>query len=227
MMNSERRRRIGLVVTIFLIAFSMIGYGLSEERPINDEPTSTALQQQYNDAKQALAQLPVKGRAPKTGYERSQFGDGWTSIDGCDTRNIILNRDLIDTLIDENCLVTTGKLHDPYSGITILFERGQNTSADVQIDHVVALSDAWQKGAQQMQYDDRVKFANDPLNLLAVSGSTNQQKSDSDAASWLPPNKPFRCQYVSRQVLIKKKYNLWVTQAEKDAITNVLSSCVN
>jgi len=95
----------------------------------------------------------------------------------------------------------------------------------VQIDHVVALSDAWQKGAQQISAEDREKFANDPLNLLAVDGPANAAKSDSDAATWLPPNKAFRCQYVARQIAVKRIYKLWVTEAEKDAMKRVLSTC--
>jgi hypothetical protein len=98
-------------------------------------------------------------------------------------------------------------------------------TAAVQIDHVVALSDAWQKGAQQLSADTRRVFANDSLNLLAVDGPTNQGKSDGDAATWLPPSKPYRCPYVARQVAVKAKYGLWVTGAERDAIARILSTC--
>ena len=95
----------------------------------------------------------------------------------------------------------------------------------MQIDHVVALSDAWQKGAQQLTAEQRVQLANDPLNLLAVDGPANQAKSDADAATWLPPHKPFHCQYVARQVAVKRKYQLWVTEAEKEAMIRILLSC--
>lgn len=156
-----------------------------------------------------LQTLATKGRAPKTDYTRAQFGDGWKSISGCDMRNIILNRDLTNTQVDE-CDVISGLLNDPYTGKQIQFERGSETSSAVQIDHVVALSDAWQKGAQQLDRTARVELANDPLELLAVYGPANQQKSDGDAATWLPANKAFRCQYVARQIAIKKKYALWV-----------------
>ena len=103
--------------------------------------------------------------------------------------------------------------------------RGQGTSELVQIDHVVALSDAWQKGAQQLDPAARERFANDPLNLLAVDGTANRQKSDGDAATWLPPRKGFRCDYVARQVSVKAAYGLWVTAAERDAIARVLATC--
>ena len=123
------------------------------------------------------------------------------------------------------CVVASGTLQDPYSGETIPFVRGQGTSSAVQIDHVVALSDSWQKGAQQWDAATREAFANDPLNLLAVDGPLNQQKGDGDTATWLPPNKAFRCAYVARQVGVKHAYGLWVTQAEQDAMVRVLSTC--
>ncbi len=172
-----------------------------------------------------LGTLDVKGRAPKTGYARTQFGDGWTFIGNCDTRNIILHRDLTDAVVSTTCKVESGVLSDPYTGTTINFVRGANTSDVIQIDHVVALSDAWQTGAQLLDVPTRISFANDPLELLAVDGSANQAKADSDAATWLPANKAFRCQYVARQIAVKAKYKLWVTQAEKDAMQQVLGSC--
>jgi hypothetical protein len=178
----------------------------------------------------ALVAIEVKGRAPRTGYDRDLFGSGWLDTDrnGCDTRNDILERDLTGETFKpgtRNCVVLTGTLADPYSGKTIAFQRGQDTSSDVQIDHVVALSDAWQKGAQQMSEDRRRLFANDPLNLLAVDGPLNMQKGDGDAATWLPPMRGYRCEYVARQVAVKATYALWMTQAEKNAIATVLSSC--
>jgi hypothetical protein len=178
-----------------------------------------------SEAIDTLNQLAVKGRAPKTGYERAQFGDGWAKTGGCDTRNVILNRDLKEVALNDKCQVMSGMLADPYTGKTITFVRGADTSDDIQIDHVVALSDAWQKGAQQLSYQQRVALANDPLELIAADGPANQQKGDGDAATWLPSNKAFRCQYVARQVAVKQKYSLWVTSAEKDAIQSVLSSC--
>jgi len=171
--------------------------------------------------------LVVKGRAPKTGYSRSLFSDGWGSINGCDTRNLILKRDLKSVTWRTNgvCLVATGVLDDPYTGKRINFIRGVRTSLAVQIDHVVAVSDAWQKGAQLLTSSQRHSFYNDPLNLLAVDGPTNESKGDGDAATWLPPNKSFRCNYVARQVAVKAKYHLWVTSSEKAAIIGILVSC--
>ncbi|MGN7201430.1 HNH endonuclease family protein [Arthrobacter sp. SAFR-044] len=185
------------------------------------------------DAAAALKQLdgiPVKGRAPKTGYTRDEFGPAWSDTDhnGCDTRNDVLARDLTDETFKpgtHNCVVTTGSLADKYTGTTIRFIRGQDTSNAVQIDHVVPLSDAWQKGAQQLSAGQREELANDPLNLMATDGPTNSAKGDKDAATWLPPNRAFRCEYVARQTAVKAKYSLWVTQAEHDAIIGVLKAC--
>ncbi|MBM4654018.1 DUF1524 domain-containing protein [Rhodococcus hoagii] len=182
-----------------------------------------------------LGALPVKGRAPKTGYTRDQFGQAWSddvTVDGghngCDTRNDILARDLTSTTFKDGkkrCVVLTGTLADPYTATTIEFVRGEKTSTAVQIDHVVALSDAWQKGAQQLDPATRRNLANDPRNLYAVDGPTNSQKGDGDAATWLPPNKGFRCTYVTRQIEVKADYHLWVTEAERDAMTRVLQQC--
>ncbi|EWT04936.1 hypothetical protein N864_15890 [Intrasporangium chromatireducens Q5-1] len=174
--------------------------------------------------------LTVKGRAPKTGYDRAQFGQAWLDTDrnGCDTRNDILRRDLRSLVLKagtRGCLVLRGTLNDPYTARTISFVRGQTTSTAAQIDHVVALADAWQKGAQQWSGDRRAAFANDPLNLLAVDGPTNQAKGAGDTATWLPPNKSYRCTYVARQVAVKAKYHLWVTAAERDAMVRVLTPC--
>lgn len=229
-----KKRRLGVVVAVALIA---VGYLLS----LSTEPkqavdltsnedvlgTSQNVVVDTDFAVSALETLAVKGRAPKTDYKRSNFGDGWEELTGCDVRNYILKRDLkeVVTFSDKDCRVVSGVLNDPYTGKTINFIRGADTSDDVQIDHVVALSDAWQKGAQSLTFDERVLFANDGLNLLAVDGETNQQKSNSDAASWLPSNKSYRCQYVARQIAVKQKYKLWVTQAEKNAMDQVLKNC--
>lgn len=176
-----------------------------------------------------LATLPIKGRAPKTGYDRAQFGQAWADVDrnGCDTRNDILKRDLTGITYTNSvpCKVQSGTLADPYTGTSINFVRGAATSTAVQIDHVVALSDAWQKGAQQLTLEQRTALANDPLNLQATDGPTNQQKGDGDAATWLPPNKGFRCEYVARQISVKATYGLWVTQAEHDAMARILGDC--
>jgi len=226
MTNKYRRRRLFFVIFLLIITAFIAITGTSQIKT-DSENTPIVKREQYSLALAELDKLPIKGRAPKTDYSRDQFGDGWRTIGGCDTRNIILNRDLKNVSVDSNCRVIMGILDDPYTDKTINFIRGDATSDDVQIDHVVALSDAWQKGAQQLSFDNRIDLANDPLELLAVSGQANQQKGDSDAASWLPKNKSFRCEYVSRQIAVKRKYALWVTRAEYDAIKSVLNNCQN
>lgn len=216
------RRTIAVGILLVLIAGGVASHpDFYQPQPAPIVPAGPVA----GEAVQVLGSLAVKGRAPKTGYTRAQFGDGWESKAGCDTRNIILRRDLADAVFNAKCQVISGTLNDPYTGKMIAFVRGETSSQAVQIDHVVALSDAWQKGAQQLSFETREALANDPLELLAVDGAANQQKSDGDAATWLPANKPFRCQYVARQIAVKKKYSLWVTQAEKDAMMNVLSTC--
>ena len=172
----------------------------------------------------------TKGRAAKTGYTRAQFGQTWADVDrnGCDTRNDILKRDLTAEVFKEktrDCVVVSGTLIDPFSGETIKFVRGNVSSMEVQIDHVVALSNAWQTGAFKLSIKERTAFANDPLNLLAVKGRLNSQKGDGDAATWLPPLKSYRCDYVARQIAVKIKYRLWFTAPEKEAMVRILKSC--
>ena len=177
-----------------------------------------------------LETLAVKGRAPKTGYSREEFGQTWADVNrnGCDTRNDILKRDLTSITYKaktRDCVVLTGVLLDKYSGETINFVRGNISSMDVQIDHVVALSNAWQTGAFKLTKIERTALANDPLNLFAVKGRLNSQKSDGDAATWLPPLKSFRCAYVAQQIAVKAKYSLWVTAPEKSAMVGILAKC--
>lgn len=172
-----------------------------------------------------LETLPVKGRAPMTGYDRSRFGVAWEDVDGngCDTRSDMLRRDLVERVMRDRCVVLSGILYpDPYTGRGLNYVRGRSV---VDIDHVVALGNSWATGAQQLTYDQREQLANDPLNLLAVSASANRQKQDGDAATWLPSNKGYRCAYVARQIAVKAKYRLWVTKAEKAAMERILSPC--
>ncbi|MET8046641.1 HNH endonuclease family protein [Streptosporangium sp. NPDC005286] len=216
-------------MVIATIAFTVVGCGPIPGGP--DEGTkSSGGGQSASEALQDLKKLEVKGRAPMTGFDRGEFGPAWSDVDknGCDTRNDILIRDLKDETFKEggkDCIVQSGILDDPYSGKTIKFERGTRTSSAVQIDHVVALADAWQKGAQEWTKTKRKELANDPLNLLAVDGPLNSQKGAGDAATWLPPRHAYRCPYVERQIKVKVKYGLWVTPAEKDAMQAVLEAC--
>ena len=191
---------------------------------------ASGVEQEPGMATAVLETLAVKGRAPKTGYTRAQFGPAWADVDrnGCDTRNDILKRDLTSITYrakTRNCVVESGTLVDRYSGETINFVKGNISSMEVQIDHVVALSNAWQTGAFKLTADQRRALSNDPLNLFAVKGRLNSQKGDGDAATWLPPLKSFRCNYVAQQIAVKAKHSLWVTAPEKAAMVSILAKC--
>ena len=208
--------RIAIVISATVVGLTPVVMAAAEAQP----GLATAV----------LETLPVKGRAPKTGYARDQFGAAWADVDhnGCDTRNDILKRDLTGIVYKvgtRSCVVASGVLVDRYSGESIDFVRGNVTSMAVQIDHVVALSNAWQTGAFKLTVEQRTALANDPLNLFAVKGSLNLQKSDGDAATWLPPMKSFRCAYVAQQIAVKAKYSLWVVPPEKAAMVAILAKC--
>ncbi len=214
----EIRLAIGLVGAIFVSGIAA---------PVQATAISKAAEV---TAATALSTIAVKGRAPKTGYDRDELFGDWADPDGngCDARNDVLARDLTNVVFgtgSDRCLVLSGTLLDPYSGKKINFVRGQGTSSLVPIDHVVAVSDAWQKGAFKWDATKRVNFYNDPLNLKATQRSLNSQKRDGDAATWLPPLKSYRCAYVAQQIAVKAKYGIWVTKAEKDAMLRILSAC--
>ena len=193
-----------------------------------DDYDATAISAEDESARLAtevLGELVVKGRAPKTGYTREKFYEDWPMVNGCSLRQKIIKREFGDTAVLDGCNVVAGEFDEPYTGEHLKFTEREQISEGIQIDHVVALSDAWQKGAQYMESEKRYEMATDPLNLLAVDAAANQKKSDGDAATWLPSNKKFRCQYVARQVSVKYKYSLWVTEAEKNAIARILEKC--
>jgi len=198
---------------------------LSASPSPSPSPTPTVQEVQYTTALSVAMDLPVAVTASSDGYTREMFGSGWIDIEknGCDTRNDMLARDLTGITKSGPCAVTAGTLNDPYTGNVIAFTDAD--AATVQIDHMIALSDAWKKGAQNWVFAKRVAFANDPLNLVAVDGPANESKSDSDAAGWLPANADFQCEYVARQVAVKDKYGLSSTQAEADAMVAVLEGC--
>lgn len=178
-------------------------------------------------ASDVLESLAVRAKDTSQKYYRKLFYDSWsTTASGCNMREAILTRDL-KNLVMKGCKVQSGTLEDPYTGTTIDFTRGQETSEAVQIDHVVALSNAWSTGAFELDADTRYEISQDPLNLIAVDGPANQEKSDQDASTWLPSNPKFQCQYVARQISVKAKYHLWVTPAEKSAMQSVLATCPN
>ncbi|BBY54235.1 HNH endonuclease family protein [Mycolicibacillus koreensis] len=240
-----KRLAVGMAVTVgFLLVVGVIvdhgdtsnevktgGYRIPDD-PAEGIRTSGVLIEP-DPMLEILDSIEVKGRAPKTGYRRSNFGRPWTDrVDvefghnGCSTRDDILRRDLHDVTLDnKGCRVMSGVLHDPYTDRDIAVDRGEGTAILIQVDHVVPLKDAWQKGAQNWDEAKRTQFANDPLNLLAVGHQVNKAKRDADIATWLPPNRGFWCEYVSRVVEIKARYGVWMTQAEHDKATDILNDC--
>lgn len=213
-----------IVVGIWIVA-ALVPGGLSAilGSRIEDIPASTV--------RVDLEKLQVRSSNDAPPYERARFGQAWEDEDGngCDTRNDVLGRDLHTVTYragyPPECVVESGILIDPYTSRTIDFIRGPETSPIVQIDHVVALFDAWQSGASQWDDATRRAFANDPSNLLAVDGQTNTDKGHASADQWLPPNEDYHCAYVARQVRVKATWGLTVTRAERQTMIDVLVQC--
>lgn len=222
-------RRIGVVLgaLVAVILWLVLNPASFEQvfTKVEDAGADVSVSVDSKLAIEVLELLEVKGRAPKTGYSREEFYNGWPTVEGCSLRQRIIKREFGDSAVLDGCNVVAGEFDEPYTGEHLVFHSREEISKGIQIDHVVALSDAWQKGAQYMDKTVRYQMATDSLNLLAVDGPANQGKSDGDAATWLPSNKKFRCQYVARQVSVKYKYGLWVTEAEKNAIYNILTTC--
>lgn len=176
-----------------------------------------------SEARRLIDTLTVKGRGPRTGYDRDEFGYAWMDTadgvplarNGCDTRNDLLRRDGQELRFrsGSDCVVVAMTLHDPYTGKAISWKKAE--AAEVQVDHVVPLSYSWQMGSSRWPEPRREQFANDPLNLLPVDGPTNSRKGDSGPASWLPPDRAIRCAYVVRFAQVALKYRLPVTEADR------------
>jgi hypothetical protein len=227
--------RDGLALVIVLAIAAGVGWlylrdAASRQPEAGPSSVSTPT---YDAVRRQLEELPVKGWDRVQDFNRARFGEPWSDDvnvefghNGCNTRDDILRRDLVDLQVRPGtCFAQRGILHDPYTGATIVFVRGPDTSPAVQIDHVVSLSDAWYKGARTWDDQRRRDFANDPRNLLAVAGQANFDKAFRDAASWLPPNVAFRCAFGGRLVEVKTDYRLWVSGREKDAMRRVLRDC--
>jgi hypothetical protein len=252
--SKARRRGLAVVLAILVIA-AVAGALYWQERSLRErtsgpsptwraEPTSTSASgpppppppgdpSRFDTARQRLGQLEVRGWDRISDFKRYRFGKAWSDdVDvefghnGCNTRDDILRRDLQNLVVRRGtCYAQSGTLVDPYSGVTIDFVRSPETSKAIEIDHVVALADAWYKGARSWDPQRRLDFANDPRNLLAVSPKANFDKAFRDAASWLPPNEAFRCDFVARQIEVKAAYGLWLAAKEKKAMEAVLARC--
>jgi hypothetical protein len=220
--SSGRRLALRGVLCLVALAIVLANAFLQQRSP---DPVPAA-----GSALEALETLATRAPAPADGYDREAFGPAWADVDhnGCDTRNDILSRDLVQVAYADDrtaCVVREGMLDDPYTGTTIEFVRGAEASEDVQVDHVVALLDAWRKGAAAWDAETRLAFANDPLNLLASDGPAKMAKGARDASEWQPPDASYRCEYVARQIAVKVAYELAVSPAEHDAMQRVLATC--
>lgn len=219
--------RVLILLVIAVVVGVMVGVVLPKISPEVGELTGEYVAS--GPAADVLETLRVDDEQSKDGYDRDLFGYRETDDDGdgCDVRDEVLARDLEDVTFTTpgGCQVQSGVLHDLYTGKTIDFMRGPQTSGAVQIEHVVALENAWQSGASMWDSAKRYRYGNDMYNLLAVDGTANQEKGSSSAAYWLPTNGAFRCDYVARQIGVKAKYELSVTTAEKRAMLSVLRSC--
>jgi Protein of unknown function (DUF1524) len=221
------------LLIIVLIAAGVGWFYLRDTRGREPVPQALPATPAYDTVRRQLEALPVNGWDRVQDFNRTRFGEPWSDDvnvqyghNGCNTRDDILRRDLVDLQVRPGtCFAQRGILHDPYTGATIVFVRGPDTSPAVQIDHVVSLADAWYTGARFWDDQRRRDFANDPRNLLAVAGQANFDKAFRDAASWLPPNVAYRCVFVARVVDVKTDYQLWVSGREKDALRRVLRGC--
>lgn len=178
----------------------------------------------------------VPARTHRYDYRRPLFGDAWDDDNdapgghnGCDTRDDILNRDLVDIthVSTKRCpaAVATGILHDPYTNATVSFTRGAKIGEAVQIDHIVPLAYAWDMGAAAWPYRQRLRFANDPANLLAVAGQSNQDKGDAGPGQWMPPNRSFACQYAVAYLAVLRGYALRLDQPSADVLREAAATC--
>ncbi len=178
----------------------------------------------------------IPGRIHENDYRRAAFGESWTDENsapgghnGCDTRNDILDRDLIEKtyVAISRCptAVATGVLYDPYTNAVVHFTRGEQVGAAVQIDHLVPLALAWDLGARNWTDEMRTRFANDPANLIAVSGGANQDKGDGEPARWMPPNTSFWCQYAMQFIAVLRGYGLPVDAPSAIVLRGATKTC--
>lgn len=224
--KNTRLRRSLIVAFIAVLATGVLLAG-DWRQPRPSPPPDLPPGHSPNLALAALSRLDIRTAASKAGYSRQQFGGEWAKVDTCTVRDKILARDMTAVRYrgPSDCTVLAGTLDDPYTGKVIHFVRGPGTSAAVQIDHIVAISDTWRTGAQELSRAQREQLYNDPLELIAADGPANEEKGDGDAADWLPPNADYVCRYVARQIAVKRKYHLWVTKPEHDAMEKELVKC--
>ncbi|MFC7308537.1 HNH endonuclease family protein [Streptomyces monticola] len=172
-------------------------------------------------ARTYLGQLTEQAEGSSDGYSREKFPH-WSAQEGaCNTRETVLKRDGKDVEQDSSCAATSGSWFSEYDGET------WTAAADVDIDHIVPLAEAWRSGASSWTTDQREGFANDLTRpqLIAVTDNVNQEKGDKDPAEWLPPKSSYNCVYARMWVETKHHYEMTVDSAEKKALEGVLNGC--
>ncbi|MGR3938190.1 HNH endonuclease family protein [Streptomyces sp. BRA346] len=172
-------------------------------------------------ARTQLAALTVKAEGSSDGYSRDKFPHWITQSGSCNTREEVLKRDGTNVQTDSSCAATSGTWKSAYDGET------WTASSDVDIDHVIPLSEAWKSGASSWTTAQRQALANDLTHsqLIAVTDNVNQAKGDKDPAEWLPPLASYHCMYARMWVSVKSAYKLNVDSAEKAKLSDILSGC--
>ncbi|MFE4216894.1 HNH endonuclease family protein [Streptomyces sp. NPDC056844] len=172
-------------------------------------------------ARTYLSQLTVSAEGSSSGYSRDKFPHWITQSGACNTREVVLKRDGTGVVQDSACAATSGTWYSEYDGAT------WTAAADLDIDHMVPLAEAWRSGASGWTTAQRQSFANDLTRpqLIAVTDNVNQSKSDQDPGEWLPSRAAYRCTYARAWVHVKHYYGLSVDTTEKSALQSVLNGC--
>jgi len=186
--------------------------------------TKPASSTQASDWPLALAVLDVMIVAPEysSGYQRELFPH-WSVSNGCSTRDrVLIEESTSFAQVDPfGCRVVAGDWLSAFDG------RIWDDPAEIQIDHLVALKEAWESGAWAWTESQRRYFANDrddPRPLNAITGSVNQSKSDLDPADWLPPLESARCGYIADWIAVKARWQLSIDGRERDAMARYLKT---
>ena len=219
------QREFSAVKTTFVRQCSNSGSSTSVVPPSsNNGVTTTTGKPTVVGSALALLQTVRVENEYQVGYDRALF-EHWRDIDGdgCDSRDQVLKRDSISLpQVDPvNCNVIAGDWVSPYDGA-----KWTNPS-DIDIDHVIALKEAWDSGAWAWSAAQRKAFANDTSDsrtLLAVTDSVNQSKSDKDPSNWLPPLQSYTCTYLGNWIAVKVRWSLSMDSSEFGRIKNLLQS---
>ncbi|GAA3755516.1 HNH endonuclease family protein [Plantactinospora mayteni] len=214
-----RRRRIRLTLTV-TAATAAIAASLLVATPAGATPPGIPSKA---TAQSNLNALTVATQGSMTGYSRDLFPH-WITISGaCNTRETVLRRDGSGVSVDSSCYPTSGSWYSPYDGAT------WTNPADVDIDHIVPLAEAWRSGASSWTTSRRQSFAND-LNgpqLIAVTDNVNQSKGDQDPSTWKPSRTAYHCTYAKMWIRTKYNWGLHLQSAEKSALQTMLNTCTS